>query len=370
MATGLHQIHSVGFDQITVNGLAAEAGVARGTVYAYFGDVSGLFATLWSEVGFDWLQTMVDPSSTAPSTPDDRAMLLLLTLARRNPTLLEVVQPDLNRTFTELRDRGDIALLRAIWMLTMRLGIETANAKLSEVEIGYLFLELLAAMPDDAAEQVGIDPGDPLTVERITPSLPLVETLDEVSQRLVRATMQVVATSGVAAASMMRICRVARLSTGAATPRFPSLQLLHDFTFQQVMGDIVRGNTRQLPSTQSTPDDDNSFRADLNAAMFLASLSPERHLWRAYRQEVSLAACYDEHIASLLTGVYQDANAELLQAFIGMGVRDDLSQLTVVFNVLGAGGSSALALLDAPLLQLDHRVPMRWLLAQVSGTLG
>jgi hypothetical protein len=57
-------------------------------------------------------------------------MLLLLTLARRNPTLLEVVLPDLNRTFAELRDRSDIALLRAIWMLTMRLGIETANAKL------------------------------------------------------------------------------------------------------------------------------------------------------------------------------------------------------------------------------------------------
>ncbi len=369
MATGLHQIHSLGFDQITVNGLASEAGVARGTVYAYFGDVSGLFATLWSEVGFDWLQTMVDPASTAPSSPDDRAMLLLLTLARRNPTLLEVVLPDLNRTFAELRDRSDIALLRAIWMLTMRLGIETANAKLSEVEIGYLFLEMLAAMPDDAAQRVGIDPGAPLTVPPITPSLPLVDTLDEVSQRLVRATMQVVASSGVAAASMMRICRVARLSTGAATPRFPSLQQLHDFTFQQVMGDIVRGNTRQLPSVLNNPNIDSAIRADLNAAMFIASLSPERHLWRAYRQEVSLAACYDEHIADMLKGVYQDANEELLQAFLGMGVGDDLSQLTVVFNVLGAGGSSALALLDAPLRGLDHRVPMRWLLAQVSDTL-
>ena len=56
LQAAIKQVGRVGLDHVTVSSLLKESGVERGTVYAHFGDVWGVYATLWSEVGMEWLR--------------------------------------------------------------------------------------------------------------------------------------------------------------------------------------------------------------------------------------------------------------------------------------------------------------------------
>jgi AcrR family transcriptional regulator len=353
LATAAHQLLTIGYDAITVNGLASEAGVARGTVYAYFGDVPGVFATIWAETGEAWLRHVLHPAYDTPATDHDRVMLQLLALERRSAALREVVQPDVQRVWAEVEAAGAVHALRAAWMLSLRIGLELSGALSGDRESGHFFVALAAQMPDDAAERVGLAgvpvPGEPALRTSVPSSAPD----DSVSQRLVAATMQVVGSAGLAAASMMRICRVARLSTGAANPRFRSLQELHDFTFNTVMSEVVDSNAEQL-TLDASP-------ADQNAEFAVASLNADRRAWRNYRQEIGLAAIHDAAMADRLRNSFNTTNAVLLAKFVKLAPNEVLAQLAVQFNVIGSFGLSAAHELGLPLRHMDHRIALRWM---------
>ena len=88
LRAALRQISTIGIDRVTVANLLAESGVSRGTVYAHFGDVYGVFATIWSLVGQEWLQLVTSGRRRSERPAEhDLAFVHILCLARRAPVL-------------------------------------------------------------------------------------------------------------------------------------------------------------------------------------------------------------------------------------------------------------------------------------------
>ncbi len=352
----VRQLHNVGYDHVTVNGLAHEAGVARGTVYAYFGDVAGVYASIWAESGEAWLRHELTRGQHEPLRAHASALPTVLLLARRVPALAEVVRPDVDRVWAEVTHDDPLAMTRAAWLLAGTLGLELVLPTAPEVAVVAGISDVIAAIPDDVVHRLGLEADPPPDLHLPIISAAQVTTDDDVASRLANADMQVIASSGLAAATMMRVCRVARLSTGAATPRFPSLQALHEATWLGALSHVVGNNTSQA-SAYHFPDSP----AEVYAMFVRASLTPERATWRRYRQELLIAATHDPELARAMRRGLLDTNDVIRVTFEAQGNPPERVDLVIQFNLVYAVGLAALVELGVPLEKVDHRIVLRWL---------
>ena len=356
LRAALHQISTIGIDRITVANLLAESGVSRGTVYAHFGDVYGVFATIWSLAGQEWLHHVISGQRRSDRAAEhDLAFVHIVCLARRSPVLSEVVQPDLDLTWAELSHRGPMAVMRPAWLLAASMGAELTATVLPEVRILDEILWAVDSLPDDLADLPDGNPAPP-------PLAPL-EFLapdsgggDPITGRLMRADLEVVAASGVAAASMLRVCRSARLTPGASAPRFPNAAALHSYTFDATIGEVLGENGRQvemLRGSLSVPD--------INAVFIASSLNEERRTWRNFRQELHIAAHHDRHLASVIRGAFDRSNPPLLQRLVAAGATPEVATFGLMANQTYALGLSAVRELGIPLHTYDNYIPVRWI---------
>ena len=364
LRAALRQISTIGIDRVTVANLLAESGVSRGTVYAHFGDVYGVFATIWSLVGQEWLQLVTSGKRRSERPAEhDLAFVHILCLARRAPVLREVVQPDVEQLWSELSDRGPMAVLRAAWLLAASIGTELTAPVLPEVRVLDEILWAVASIPDDARDQVGGDaPPMPTPLEFLAPGS---NEADPITGRLLRADLEVVAASGVAAASMLRICRSARLTPGAAAPRFANAGALHAYTFESTIDEVLAGNGRQaalLGASLPTPD--------INAMFIASSLNEGRRTWRNFRQELHIAAHRDARLAVVIMSAFDHTNPTLLKSLVASGASTELASFGLMANQTYALGLSAVRELGVPLHTYDNYIPVRWIYNTVIKALG
>lgn len=354
------QLLELGFDRVTVNSITRDAGVSRGTLYAYFGDVDGVYASLWAEHGLAWLRTVVTGGDTNAEFADALATILLLT--RRVPALDEVVRPDLDIVRGEIDTEPTAARIRATWLLADVLGRRLMLPSVPELAGTEIIGQLIASMPDDAAEQLAltpwVEPGETPMVDT-----PRIEHTDDIAVRLSDADMHVIASAGLAAATMMRVCRVARVSTGAAAPRFRSLTDLHHSTFALALRDVADTNAAQVQrfsEGRSIPD--------TYALFVVAALEPRRQLWRRYRQELLIAAAYDESTAAAMRHSFAVTDQHLHEALSVLDLTTDQISLVLQFNLLYAVGLAAVLELLPPLAVEEHRLLLCWLFRMVLQT--
>ena len=364
LRAALRQISTIGIDRVTGANLLAESGVSRGTVYAHFGDVYGVFATIWSLAGDEWLRHV-----TAGQRRDERPaehdlpFVHILCLARRTPVLREVVQPDVEQLWGELSLQGPMAEMRAAWLLAASVGVELTAPVLPEVRVLDDILWAVSSLPDDARELVGEDPPPaPAPLEFPAPGS---KEGDPITGRLLRADLEVVAASGVAAASMLRICRSARLTPGAAAPRFANAGALHAYTFESTIEEVLADNGRQaaaLGGSLSIPD---------NNAMFIASsLNEGRRTWRNFRQELHIAAQHDPRLAVVIMSAFAHTNPTLLQRLTETGASPEMAAFGLMANQAYALGLSAVRELGIPLHTYDNYIPVRWIYNSLVRSLG
>lgn len=364
LRAGLELIDTMGVDRVTVAAILERAKVARGTVYAHFGDVFGVFATAWSHLGAPWLRLML-------TTPDEESMpaqyrgalVQILLAARRAPVLQEVIQPDVDRVWAGLDRPTPIAELRAAWLLLLRLSLDLSLPVLPEATTLRPLVGVLASLPDDADERYGL-------VGQEIPELPMPAVLspfdaetDDITRRLMIAAVEVVAGSGLAAASMLRVCRTARLTPGAASPRFADLRSLHDYAFTASLADVVRQNRAvflEPSSARSIPD-----RA---AAITLSSMSDLRAQWRLYRQEFHLAAFADPDLARMMRDAITATDPQSIDELRAAGVPESILDPMVLWTHVAATGVAAVMALGIPLRALDARLLFRWLFENLTGT--
>lgn len=362
LQAALDQIDRIGIDSITASDLIGQAGVSRSTLYSYFGDVLGVIAEVWAECGAEWLRSVIDhPTGANRDRSIDGAMVSLLCTSRRAPLLHEVVQPDVDALWADLATRGPIGQMKAIWLLAALIGTELTVPIMPEASVVEGLTALVAAMPENVTQLVGpLD--EALQTDGPTTHSPVLLPDDSVTARLTKAAVEVVASSGLEAASMMRVCRVARLSTGAATPRFAGLRALHERAFAEANAEVIRSNAEQFArfvNVLSPPD--------VNALYVRSSLSESRRLWRNYRRELHLAARHDADLATMMRTAFSDSNRSLRNALARSEAPAVVIDVAIMFNQVYSVGLGAVADLGLPIDGFDHRVVVRWLYLHVIG---
>lgn len=360
---GLQLIESTGIDRVTVTAIVAEAGVTRGTVYAHFGDVLGVFATAWSKLGMPWLRLMMTaPDEASMPSPYRSALVQILLAARRAPVLREVVEPDVDHVWAELERSSPASEVRAVWLLLVRLSLDLSLPVLPEATALVPLVGVIGSMPDDVTERYGLV-GREVPGQDISAVLsPFEAEDDDITRRLMVAAVDVVASSGLAAASMLRVCRAARLTPGAANPRFGDLRSLHDYAFASSLAEVARQNREffvDRAPVQTVPD-----RA---AAISLSSMSDQREQWRLYRQEFHLAACSDPDLALMLRDAITATDPQSIEELLAAGVPDTLVTQFVLWTHVAATGVAAVMALGLPLRDLDARLVFRWLFEALTG---
>jgi len=360
---GLKLIGAVGIDRVTVAAILAEAKVARGTVYAHFGDVFGVFASAWSALGRPWLTVMMSgvPEAEIP-TEYRSALVQILCAARRAPVLDEVVAPDVAAVWGSVNHSSLITEFRAIWSLMMRLSIELSRPILPEADSLAPLIAMIAALPDDAIERYSLGETAPVVAELPPAQSPFDAEGDDITRRLMVAAVDVVASSGLSSASMLRVCRTARLTPGAAAPRFTDLRALHDYAFSASLADVVRQNAGVISGTLedlSVPEQ--------SAAISSSSMQASRRKWRLYRQEFHLAAMTDPELAAKMRSAIVATDAASYDAILATGVDLPLAKALVLFTHVAAAGVGAVDALGLPLASMDTRPMFHWLFESFTG---
>ncbi len=360
---GLKLIGTLGIDRVTVAAILAEAKVARGTVYAHFGDVFGVFASAWSALGRPWLTVMMSGVPEAEIPAEYRSALVqILCAARRAPVLDEVVAPDVAAVWGSVDHSSLITESRAIWGLMMLLSIELSRPILPEADSLAPILAMIAALPDDAIERYSLGETAPVVAELPPAQSPFDAEDDDITRRLMVAAVDVVASSGLSSASMLRVCRAARLTPGAAAPRFTDLRSLHDYAFSASLADVVRQNAGVISGTL----EDLSI-PEQSAVISSSSMEPSRRKWRLYRQEFHIAAMSDPELASKMRSSIVATDAASYDAILATGVDFPLAKALVLFTHVAAAGVGAVDALGLPLASMDMRPMFHWLFESFSG---
>lgn len=348
-----------GIDHVTASQLIDGAEVARSTMYSYFGDVYGVFAELWRAAGAQWFDEI-----TSGEVPGDGGLIGLndaltdiLLAAPRISDLYDVVAPDLAATYLRQRKESDVSAQQVIWRWAVTIGfhVSAPDWMATRDEI----LRLIDLAPDNLAEIYALPPVVAST--NATDEMPLIVPLSPtapISEILADASVQVAARSGIANASLLRICRYARVTTGAVPPNLRQLDVLMLDGYRQWLRDVVATNLADVKRNANLSFPERFVRT------FHWSLSDYRATWRRYRRELHLAARHDPKLAAELHAEIDFTAGFITESFEELGTTGEFAQLLGQSSHAFALATALLHDLRLPLRQPDHRLMAQWLMEQ------
>ena len=355
LLSGISAVAAKGVDHTNVSDVAAISGVSRPTFYTYFGDMNGFYAEVWLRYGREWLNAQLDENPNL-SAEIDQAVLEIFAVARRVPEVLEVVQPDFERWWNEQTNGDAIVAQRLVWRLGFTLGYKMSRKVTKKSEFGLPIVGFLN-LPDNALELsflAGLGTVDPSI-------LPPVEGLtledDSVEASLTLATKEVIASSGVAAASMTRIARRARVSTGTVYPRFKNAETLIQSSFTRAISKIVRRNVEVVAA--------RGLGIDEYALTVNAGYGPNRKVWRNFRTEMHIEAAHNPELAKFMEGGFETASKFLEDSFKEFGIPEHLATPIAWFLHSHAIGLSMIYNVLPEVDQIDYRIMARWMISQL-----
>ena len=361
---GAAAVAAKGVDNVTVADVIKISGHSRPTFYSYFGDMNGLLAEIWIRFGRPRFSVEVEDNfewqaRTEPSEGVDSALLQILCVSHRIAELQEIVVPDMREWWTSKTHGNTYIELRTAWVLAVQLGIGVSiHIDPENVQAG-LVLPILRQMPDNMD-------GSPLLAGLgIAPDFPeadaVFDNAETLEQSIMKATMEVIANSGVSAASVARIARRCRVSTGTIYPRFATGQELVDKSFDAAILDVVQGNLEQASSV--------GFGFDQYGLTVVAGLGNNRRVWRDYRLEMHIAAMHDENLRHRMKPGFEVTRKMLVDSIASVpALGESLSQpLSYLMQVM-ALGLSILHNAGLPLKELDHRIVIRHIGASLAQT--
>jgi AcrR family transcriptional regulator len=344
----LMAISQSGIDRVTVSQICGFAKKTRPTFYAYFDSIDGLLADIWLVEGFDFLERLVSADYEVMNTEfsvKDRALLEILAISHRSAEVSESVNPLLMSWWNNLTRTDEFKCLKYSWLLAERLGamlmvpLDPESKTIEYADELLLSLERLGKATSDDLLDLG-----PMNPNPTTPDLMLQsQSLDDV---LIRATVEVVSKSGIKAASMSRVARLAQVSTGSVYPRYPNIEELVIATFSSTARQIVTDKLGELPGSPGP---------GLLGLIVSETLNPELQKSRNFSLEVHLEGRINKKISEN----FQANNAEIhekLKAALTNLVPSDLAAEVLTNLIRGLGLGFAL-LLNAgiPVNELDHR---------------
>lgn len=353
LMSGVQAIADRGIDHVSVSDVAKLSAVSRPTFYTYFGDMSGFFAEIWLRYGREWLDNQVsDRQEIDPAL--DQALLEIVAVARRIPEVFEVLQPDFEKWWRDQVQGNELESLRLVWDLGFLLGHKLSSKVTEKSSLG-LAVRPLIKLPDNVLELPGMEGlGVKITSEMLPPMAGLTRQDDSVESILTMAAIEVIATSGVAASSMTRIARRARVSTGSVYPRFKSAEVLIQQSFVTAIQSIVSRNVEMVA--------EQGIGIDQYAMTVNAGYGENRKMWRNFRTEMHVEAAHDKHLATFMESGFEKAAQFLIDSFLAFGAPEEIAKRVSWFLHSHAIGISIIHSLLPEISEHDNRIMARWLM--------
>ena len=361
---GVLAISQKGVDNVTVADVIKISGHSRPTFYSYFGDINGLLAEIWIRFGSTRLDSELyevnDWAARTELLPGlDDTLLQIMCVSHRVPELQEIVIPDMREWWQAKTQGNPYVELRTAWILAIQIGIAlSVHVDPNSVQAN-MVLPVLRAMPDNLDDSPLVQSLGP--APEFGEAAPVLDTSDSVHDQIMKATIEVIANSGVNAASVARIARRCRLSTGSIYPRFATGQELIEKAFEAAIRDVVKGNLQQASGM--------GYGFDQFGLTVAAGFGANRRVWRDYRLEMHIAAMYDPALRAKMRPGFEFTRQMLVESITSVPVLGErLAQpLSYLMQVL-AVGLSILHNAGLPLSQLDHRIVVRHIGASIAQT--
>jgi AcrR family transcriptional regulator len=362
LLAGIEAVARFGLDRVTVADVIKISGHSRPTFYSYFGDINGMLAEIWIRFGREMLDSQLYEVG-AGAAPVERNLDLESTLmqimcaAHRLPEVQEILVPDYADWWKQATKGNHYIELKLSWILAIKIGIALSEHIDPQHQIAGMVLPILRTMPDN------LDGSPLLAGLGDFPPFPeansVIVEAETTEDAIMNATIEVVANSGVGAASVARIARKSRVSTGSIYPRFTTGRDLVEKSFDRAIADVVRGNLEQAG--------DMGFGADQYGLTIRTGFGDNRKVWRNYRIEMFLASMHDEGIRNKMVPGFETTRQQLVDGIstvpeFGTALSQPLSYL---MQVLGLG-LSILHNAGLELAQLDHRIPARYIGAAIA----
>lgn len=362
LLAGIEAVARFGVDRVTVADVIKISGHSRPTFYSYFGDIKGMLAEIWIRFGRGMLDsqlyevgTEVDP--LVRNLNLESSLLQIMCASHRIPELQEILVPDYADWWKQATKGNHYIELKLGWTLAIKIGIALSTHIDAQHQLAAMVLPALRTMPDN------LDGSPLLAGLGDFPPFPeansVIVEAETTEDAIMNATVEVVANSGVAAASVARIARKSRVSTGSIYPRFTTGRDLVEKSFDRAIADIVRGNLEQAGTV--------GLGTDQYGLTIRAGFGNNRRVWRNYRIEMVLASMHDEGIRSKMLPGFETTRQQLVDGISGVPEYNaELAQpLSYLMQVLGLG-LSLLHNAGIPLAELDHRIPARFIGAAIA----
>ena len=356
---GISLIAKRGIDNITVADISKASGFTRATFYSYFGDLDGLYAEIWMLYGRLWLESLAKDDLPYKSEADQLrcfAVLEIFIASKRKPAVLEVVTPTVSNWWNDSVSENKADQARLAWIVAGNIGIAISKHLAPSITNVSEIISLLRQMPSDPAvlEAMGLAPTPKTTpLQAVLRSLEVPEQTDE--ERIKTSTIEVVASAGVADASMTRIARNLQVTTGSVYPRYKNVSEIIGEAFNWGQKAIVEENTAAYATTSSNPD---SY-----AAIIVGANAESRKVWRDFRLEMYLASRVKESLSKALLPGLNEADALLANFARKNGLPErHIDQIVGLMHALGLG-FPALQNAGLDILALEHRIPTRYMVS-------
>ena len=348
IAAGISAVAESGVDRISVSQVTDLAKATRPTFYSYFGDVDGLLAEIWLSQADKWLEELSNPAFnlSSISKADQQKWICLaeiLAVTHRMASVREVVEPMIAAWYKPISKGSELETLKAVWLVATRLGIVMSQS-----------------IDPDAAQSAIIDPLVQFTPNEPTSKLealkpralpPIADPkLDDTSveNQLIQAAISVISSAGAAAASMTRISRKARLSTGSAYPRFSNSDELINSSFDLAVAEVVRENFSLVGQGGFGPEDFGLF--------VTAGLQPPRKTWRNFRVEIHIEGRVNKELKKRLAKSLKSTNAAVAKGLAQFNA-PKLTESAIPYLIHTVGiGFAVLLNAGLPVDKLDHRI--------------
>jgi len=349
MLSGVRAITEKGIDHVSVLDVVTLSGVSRPTFYTYFGDIHGFYAEIWLRYGKEWLCAQLD--ETKPIDPAvDQALLEIFTAARRIPEVFEVLQPEISEWWEKSFGGDKVAELNGSWLLAYRIGLKISIGISHDVAKSKPLVDVFK-VPTNVFETPVVANLAPMP-ERFT-SLPgFGDVGNNVDAVLQQAAIEVIASAGVAAASITRIARRARVSTGSIYPRYKNLDLLVQASFKRTIEEIVDGNVGRFEAADYDLD---AYGNSVNAGY-----GQSRTIWRNYRAEMHLEAAHNKVFAEAMAPGFYSAMSSLRSLANRWGLSGEPAEQLGWFLHAHAIGATLLFNALPAIERIDNRVMTRW----------
>ncbi len=340
----------LGRDKLTMSMIAKEAGVSRGTLYNKFENVDGVLAEIWLEAGAGWLDRLERRAPSEIPEALEKCLAQCITVAPRAPAILEIIEVDIVRLFQRAGAQGRASEAQLAWIMALALGQRFAE----QSQLTFNF-EMMAGFSDLIAQMPSDWPGDFSPPEHNYPPLQLATTTDDRYDRILTATVLAVTRSGIANASMARICRSARVSPGVVLPRFVDYDTLIITTFNALVEAVVSENLEvYAPSAGES-------MAEQFASSIVASFSPSRKAWRDFRREIYFALPTEPQLVEPILAGFKRTDVEILKILLDAEMPAELANAVTEWNQMAGVGLSILSDLGVPVRSLNHFAVSSWM---------